>query len=92
MKDNTTFKNNVYDFIDERLNESWTKLNKDKEYKEKQYKYRKSLEELEEKLSDNIILVEDHTENEVELYTMQLHEAYKTGFRDSVQILMEADL
>ena len=26
MKDNTTFKNNVYDFIDERLNESWTKL------------------------------------------------------------------
>ena len=63
MKDNTTFKNNVYDFIDERLNESWTKLNKNKEYKEKQYKYRKSLEELEEKLSDNRILVEDHTEN-----------------------------
>ena len=39
MKNNTNFENNVYDFIEERINESYTILNKNKEYKQIQDKY-----------------------------------------------------
>lgn len=91
MKNNTNFSNNVYDFIEERINESYTILNKNKEYKQIQDKYIKSLTDIRSNLSNNVEMLEEHASNEADLYTMQLQEAYKIGFKDSIRILTDKD-
>ena len=92
MKNYFELKDNLYDFIEERLHESYSNLNKKKEYKEIQNKYIDFLQKIEKELSNNVELVEDFTSSEADLYTMQLQEAYKTGLKDSIYILIDKEL
>lgn len=87
MKNNTNLKENLQYFIEERLNESYTKLVHTKEYKEISNNHSEMFELLKNELKNNTKLLEKYEELEANLYYMQLKQAYLTGFKDSNIIL-----
>lgn len=83
MKTNTNLKENLQDFIEERLNESYKNIAHTREYKEITNKHFEIFEKVKETLKDNIDLLEKYEEAEANLYYIQLKQAYLTGFKDS---------
>lgn len=82
MKNNSNLKENLQDFIEERLNESYTNIVHTKEYKEISNKNANLMESITDKAKDNN-LIEEYKKTEYDMYEMQLQQAYLTGFKDS---------
>ncbi len=87
MKNNTNLKENLQEFIEERLNDSYEIIANTREYKEISNNHFKIFETLKCKLKNNTNLLEKYEELEANLYYMQLKQAYLTGFKDSNIIL-----
>ena len=85
MENKKNLKENLQDFIEERLNESYTNIVHTKEYKEISNKNTKLIESITDKAKDNK-LIEEYKKTEYDMYEMQLQQAYLTGFRDSTMI------
>lgn len=85
MENKTNLKENLQDFIEERLNESYTNIAHTKEYKEVSNRNTKLIENITDKAKDNK-LIEEYKKTEYDMYEMQLQQAYLTGFRDSTMI------
>lgn len=86
MKNNSNLKENLQDFIDERLNESYSNIAQTKEYKELSNKNTNLMEQISNKTKSNE-LIEAYKKTEYDMYDMQLKQAYLTGFKDSNIIL-----
>lgn len=82
----TTLKENINDFIEERINESYTNLNKQGKYKKIKDSYYNAFENIINKLKDEE-LWEEYEKQEIDMYDMQIQEAYKTGFTDCIAVL-----
>ncbi len=82
MKNNTNLKENLQDFIEERLNESYTNIAYTKEYKAISNKNSNIMEKMTDKIKDNK-LIEEYKKTEYDMYEMQLQQAYLIGFKDS---------
>ena len=92
MLKNEELKENICDFIQERLHESYSRLNKNIEYKAMYEKHINVLEELEKELSNNVELselLESFCTAEIDLHALELEDAYKIGFLDSISILTD---
>ena len=78
---NNNLKEDLQDFIDERLNEIYTVLIKDKEYSEK----KKDCNNLIKKLNNNFNkeLFELYKDKNNSIQYIELKQAYLTGFKDS---------
>ncbi len=85
MKNSTNLKENLQDFIEERLNESYTNIAYTKEYKAISNKNANIMEKITDKIKDNK-LIEEYKKIEYDMYEMQLKQAYLTGFKDSNMI------
>lgn len=85
MENKTNLKENLQDFIEERLNESYANIVHTKEYKEISNKNSKLIESITNKAKDNK-LIGEYKKTEYDMYEMQLRQAYLTGFRDSTMI------
>lgn len=83
MKNNSNLKENLQDFIEERLNESYTNLLHTKEYKKISNKHLEAFKNLKNEIENNTDILEKYEEAEANLYYMQLKQAYLTGFKDS---------
>ena len=70
-----TLKENLQDFITERLNQSYAQIVGNKSYS---------------KIADQNFKL--FTETQFDMYTMQLEEAYKIGFRDSAKVFLNKNL
>lgn len=82
MENKTNLKENLQDFIEERLNENYTNIVHTKEYKEISNKNTKLIESITDKAKDNK-LIEEYKKTEYDMYELQLIQAYLTGFKDS---------
>ncbi len=82
MKNSTNLNEDLQDFIEERLNESYTNLIHSKEYKEISSKNTSLIESIADKTKDTD-LIEEYKKTEYDMYEMQLQQAYLTGFKDS---------
>ncbi len=91
MKNSTNLKENLQDFIEERLNESYTNIAYTKEYKAISNKNANIMEKITDKIKDNK-LIEEYKKTEYDMYEMQLQQAYLTGIRDSNIILYNQNL
>lgn len=92
MLENKNLKDNICDFIEERLHESYSRLNKNIEYKSVYEKHINVLEDLESKLSNNtelLDLLDNFCTAEIDLHALELEDAYKIGFLDSISILTD---
>lgn len=84
---NNKLKTDINDFIEERLAESLENISNNEEYKEVKEKYYKRLNKLKEEIS-NIKTIDSYKEAEHDISTIQLKQAYKTGFQDGIKIIM----
>lgn len=84
-------KENVQDFITERLNQSYTQIVGNKTYSKIADKYFKLFEKIENVIQDTSI-TDKYKEAQFDMYTMQLEEAYKTGFKDSAKVFLNKSL
>ncbi len=82
MKNKTNLQENLQDFIEERLNESYTNILHTKEYKNISSKNNILMDKITDKTKDNN-LIEKYKKTEYDMYEMQLMQAYLTGFKDS---------
>ncbi len=77
---------NVEDFIEERLNQSYSDLKGNREYirLEKDYEliFKKLTENIEEKK-----IIEEYEKIKIDMYEIQLKQAYRSGFKDSIYLL-----
>lgn len=85
MENNTNLKKNLQDFIEERINGSYTNIANTKEYRELLNKNSNLMESIINKVKNNE-LVEEYKETEYDMHEIQLEQAYLTGFRDSTII------
>lgn len=85
MRSNTKLKENLQDFIEERLNESKSMVVKNKDYKKIEDKKITLLNTIKEKLQDEK-LIEEYRNIEFDVYQIQLQQAYLTGLIDSTII------
>lgn len=87
MKNNEKLKNDLSDFIDERLNEAYSLIYIKKDYKEKHkdcIEYEKNFtDKLSKELLENYYKLRDMQMN---LDTMELQQAYKIGVKDIIAI------
>lgn len=81
-------KQTVSDFIEERLQDSHKQLIHNERTKEVMLKYNSLFEKLKNTIS-NVKLLEKYREAEFDLYTMQLIQAYKIGFKDCIIIFRD---
>ncbi len=86
---NHSLKQNVCNFIDERLQESYLKIVKNMEYKTLENEYKSKFDEINRELPKKKKLIDEYKASEYDLYNMQLQQAYKTGFVDSLKIMIE---
>lgn len=86
-------KMNVSDFIEQRLLESYIRVSQSKEYKEKKAQYVEQEEYFNSKLYENELLedYEDIKDKKLYLDSLELEEAYKIGFKDSIKLLQEKE-
>ena len=83
----TEFQEHINSFIDERLEESRCKVSDTKEYRKTLNKSYSLFDEI-ETVVNNATLTDDYKEVESELAFLQLKEAYKIGFKDSMKIFL----
>lgn len=81
-------KQTVSDFIEERLQDSHKQLIHNEGTKEVMLKYNSLFEKLKNTIP-NVKLLEKYREVEFDLYTMQLIQAYKIGFKDCIIIFRD---
>ena len=86
-----TLKENVQDFITERLNQSYTQIANNKSYSKIADEHCKLFAEIENTIQ-NTDIIEQYKEAQYDMYTMQLEEAYKTGFKDSAKVFLNKSL
>lgn len=84
-------KEDVQDFITERLNQSYAQIARNKSYSKIADQHFKLFTEIENAIS-NADITEKYKEIQFDMYTMQLEEAYKTGFRDSAKVFLNKTL
>lgn len=85
---NYTLKTDADIFVEKRLQESYTKVNNNKDYREICKEYFKLFETIQKELSNKQDLWEQYETKEAEIYEMQLKQAYKTGFKDCMEIFI----
>ncbi len=76
----------VEDFIEERLNQSYSDLKNNKEY----VKLEKDYDDIFKKLTENIEekkIVEAYEKIKIDMYEMQLKQAYRSGFKDRIYLI-----
>ena len=76
----------VEDFIEERLNHSYSDLKNNREY----VKLEKDYEDIFKKLTENIEekrIIEEYEKIKIDMYEMQLIQAYRSGFKDSICLI-----
>ena len=76
---------NVNFFVSERLEENYNTLKNNIEYRKILSKYVDLFEEIEQRVNNEKI-TNEYKEIEANLHTIQLEEAYKLGFKDSLII------
>lgn len=90
MNENTLL-NDIRDFVEERLNESYTRIVQSKDYKKIANEYSKLMTQI-EKIVSNVELTDRYKKVELDMYEMQLEQAYKTGFLDSIIIVLSKEI
>lgn len=76
----------VEEFIEERLNQSYSDLKNNSEY----VKLEKDYDDIFKKLTENIEekkIVEEYEKIKIDMYEMQLKQAYRSGFKDSIYLI-----
>ena len=88
MKNNTNLKENLQDFIEERIQESYSKVSNKKDYKEQYQRFKKLEESFIEKLQDKTMIENYYNFRDIrmDLDNRELKEAYLIGFKDSILI------
>ena len=88
MKFNTNLKEDLQEFIEERLQESYSKVSNKKDYKEKYNQYKELEKDFIEKLQDKNMVENYYIFRDIrmDLDTKELQEAYLIGFKDSIKI------
>ena len=86
-----TLKENLQDFITERLNQSYAQIVGNKSYSKIADQNFKLFTEIENAIQ-NTDITEKYKETQFDMYTMQLEEAYKIGFRDSAKVFLNKNL
>lgn len=88
MEKESTLQENVSDFIDERLNESYRNLKTNKRYVTLEKDNNRLFSKIEKVIKDNV-LIEEYQKTTIDIYDMQLKEAYKTRFKDANILLLD---
>ena len=83
---NNKLKELLIDFIEERLQVSYERLLKQSNNKKVINKHLELFDKLSASIQDNTLL-ENYREAEIDAYELQIIEAYKMGFKDSISIL-----
>ena len=83
---NNKLKELLIDFIEERLQVSYERLLKQSNNKKIINKHLELFDKLSASIQDNTLL-ENYREAEIDAYELQIIEAYKMGFKDSISIL-----
>ena len=83
---NNELKELLIDFIEERLQVSYERLLKQSNNKKIINKHLELFDKLSASIQDNTLL-ENYREAEIDAYELQIIEAYKMGFKDSINIL-----
>lgn len=83
---NNELKELLIDFIEERLQVSYERLLKQSNNKKVINKHLELFDKLSASLQNNTLL-ENYREAEIDAYELQIIEAYKMGFKDSISIL-----
>lgn len=83
---NNELKELLIDFIEERLQVSYERLLKQSNNKKVINKHLELFDKLSASIQDNTLL-ENYREAEIDAYELQIIEAYKMGFKDSISIL-----
>ncbi len=88
MKMNTNLKENLQDFIEERIQESYLIVTNDKEYKKQFEEWKKLESNFIKQISDRLIINSYYNLKTlgIELDAYEKEEAYLIGFRDSTLI------
>ena len=88
MKNNTNLKENLQDFIEERIQESYSKVSNKKDYKEQYQRFKELEESFIEKLQDKTMIENYYNFRDIrmDLDNRELQEAYLIGFKDSILI------
>lgn len=88
MISNIQLETNVKSFIEKRLQASYTDVSSKREYKKVFNQYFVLLKNIQSELSNKKDLLEQYETKEAEVYEMQLKQAYKTGFKDCMEIFI----
>lgn len=80
MSNKSKLYSNINFFVYQRLEENYNNLKNSSEYRKILCKYAELFEEINEKITN------EYKEIEANLHTLQLEEAYKLGFKDSLKI------
>lgn len=83
---NNELKELLIDFVEERLQISYERLLKQSNNKKVIDKHLELFDKLSSSLQNNKLL-ENYREAEIDAYELQIIEAYKMGFKDSINIL-----
>ena len=87
-KSEETLKEEIEEFISERLNASYTKIISNDKYQDLANRRSSLLYKIEHIINDET-LADQYKKAELDMYDMQLQEAYKTGFLDSTKIFVK---
>lgn len=82
-----TLTDNVNEFIQERINESYSKIMYRPEYRKVSEESSRLWKEIEDKIN-NEKLTDIYKSTQMDMYWIQLEEAYKIGFIDSLKIFL----
>lgn len=77
----------IDEFIDQRIEESYEKILHTEQYKQLLRKYNQLSEKFEANMND-VKFIDDYREAEADIYSPQIKEAYKQGFKDSMIIFV----
>lgn len=83
-----TLQSNTDNFVEERLQSSYEEVTGKKEYKRIFKQYFMLFKKLQDELTNKEDLLEQYETTEAEVYEMQLKQAYKTGFKDCMEIFI----
>lgn len=79
---------NTDNFLEERLQSSYEEVTSKKEYKKIFKQYFMLFKKLQDGLANREDLLEQYETKEAKVYEMQLKQAYKTGFKDCMEIFI----
>lgn len=83
-----TLQSTTDNFVEERLQLSYEEVTGKREYKRIFKQYFMLFKKLQDELSNKEDLLEQYETKEAEVYEMQLKQAYKTGFKDCIEIFI----